>query len=200
MTRTTWLALVSLPVLLAACGGGSNPFDNPSSVDNPASISGRKLSFAYYQRCVHPILLQQLPVVQNGVRSLNTCAAAGCHDDVTGTGGALRVRPEATAVDLANPANTADVIRTAEMYRNFYSAQGETVPGQPLASRLVLKPLLMNMLHGGGLVFESLEDPQLKRIAYWISRPMPAGQDEFSAASNALFTPADAATGACNVE
>jgi hypothetical protein len=60
--------------------------------------------------------------------------------------------------------------------------------------------LLMNMLHGGGLVFESLEDPQLKRLAYWISRPMPAGQDEFSAASNALFTPADAATGACNVE
>jgi hypothetical protein len=29
---------------------------------------------------------------------------------------------------------------------------------------------------------------------------MPEGQDEFSSAADALFTPADAATGECNVD
>ncbi|MBL8330419.1 MAG: hypothetical protein JNJ71_16400 [Rubrivivax sp.] len=200
--RAAWprLALPLALVTLVACGGGSNPFDNPPAVDNPVIQGGRKLSFAYYQRCVHPVLLMQLPVVQNGVRSLNTCAAAGCHDDVSGTGGALRVRPQAAAVNLADTTLTPEAIRGTEMYRNFYSAQGESIPGQPLSSRLLLKPLLQNMLHGGGLIFENLDDPQLKRIAYWINRPMPAGQDEFSAAAASMFTPADIHTGVCNAD
>jgi hypothetical protein len=84
--------------------------------------------------------------------------------------------------------------------RNFFSAQGEAIPGQPLASRLLAKPLLLNVLHGGGLIFESPDDEMARRIAYWINRPMPVGQDEFSTAAHPLFTPPDPATGACNVE
>jgi hypothetical protein len=190
-----------LAAALAGCGGaGSNPFGNPATVDNPVVTGGRKLSFAYFQKCVQPVFLTTLSIVQNGVRSQNTCAAAGCHDDVSGTGGALRILPAANAIDLADPAATPERIRATEMYRNFYSAQGEAIPGQPLQSRLMTKPLLLNVLHGGGLVFESADDPLLKRIAYWINRPMPQGQDEFSRAADAMFTPADAATGACNVE
>lgn len=193
-------ALSAAAALVACGGGGSNPFDNPALVDNPLSTAGRKLSFAYFQKCINPIFLTPLTVVQNGVRSQNTCAASGCHDDVSGTGGALRVRPAAAAINLADTAQTPAVIRDSEMYRNFYSAQGETVPGQPLASRLLTKPLLLNVLHGGGLIFETQQDELVKRIAYWISRPMPAGQDEFSTASASMFTPADVATGACNAE
>jgi hypothetical protein len=186
-------------MLLVACGGGG-PFDNPPLVDNPAQTAGRKLSFAYYQQCVHPILLMQLSVVHNGVRTQNTCASAGCHDDTSGTGGALRLRPAAAPVDLADAALTPERIRDTDMYRNFYSAQGEAIPGQPLASRLLTKPLLLNVLHGGGLVFDSADDPLVRRIAFWIGRPMPAGQDEFSRAADSMFTPADPATGACRVD
>ena len=84
------------------------------------------------------------------------------------------------------------------MYKNFYSSQGSTVIGTPLQSRLLTKPLTLNVLHGGGVVFLDQSDPNARLIAYWIGRPMPQGQDEFSSAADSMFTPADPATGACN--
>ncbi|HRD98206.1 MAG TPA: hypothetical protein PLA97_17620, partial [Rubrivivax sp.] len=93
---------------------------------------------------------------------------------------------------------TPDAVRASDMYKNYYSSLGETVVGNPDQSRLLNKPLVRNTLHGGGLVFESADDPSARLIRYWINRPMPAGQDEFSSAANAMFTPADPATGACN--
>ena len=76
--------LLLLPLAVAACGGGE--------VENAPATGARKLSFAYFQRCVMPILVTQLPVTLNGSTTVNSCAAAGCHDDTNGTGGALRVR------------------------------------------------------------------------------------------------------------
>ncbi len=187
------LALL-LAALLAACGGG-NPLDNPDPVANPPAEGSRKLSFAYFQRCVQPILEAQLPVTLNGVSTVNSCASSGCHDDANGTGGALRLRAGAALVD---PATLPDAIRGSDMYRNFYSSQGEVVFGNALDSRLIAKPLVRNVLHGGGIVFDSEDDPNLRILRYWIEHPMPEGQDEFSAAGNGLFTPPDAATGACN--
>lgn len=193
-------AAVGLVFFLAGCGGDGNALDNPPTVQNPTTTSGQKLSFTYFQKCVQPVFLKQLQINQNGVISTNTCAAAGCHDNVTGTGGAFRLLGSAQAVDLANPANTADVIRTTDMYKNFYSAQGEVVFGAPLSSRLLTKPLLLNVLHGGGLIFLSESDPNVMLIRYWISRPMPQGQDEFSSAANSMFTPADPNVGTCNTQ
>jgi hypothetical protein len=185
--------------LLSGCGGGGgNPLGNPPSVQNPPATGGQKLSFVYFQKCINPIFLAQLQINQGGVVSTNTCASSGCHDNTTGTGGALRLVQSAQAVDLANPANTADVVRTSDMYKNFYSSQGSTVIGTPLQSRLLAKPLTLNVLHGGGVVFADQNDANAKLIAYWISRPMPQGQDEFSSAADSMFTPADPATGACN--
>jgi hypothetical protein len=185
---------------LGGCGGDSNPLDNPPLVQNPATTGGQKLSFVYFQKCIQPIFLAQLQINQGGVISTNTCAAAGCHDNVTGTGGALRLIGSAPPVDLANPANTPDAIRMTDMYKNFYSAQGEVVFGAPLSSRLLAKPLTLNVLHGGGLIFLSEIDPNVMLIRYWISRPMPQGQDEFSSAANSMFTPADPNVGACNTQ
>jgi hypothetical protein len=185
--------------LLAACGGG-NPLDNPPDVWNPPGTEGRKLSFAYFQRCIFPILLAELPINQDGRVSINTCAGGGCHDDVTGTGGALRVIRTAVTLDVTDPANTPGVIRASDMYKNFYSAQGVTIPGQPMDSRLLAKPLLLNMLHGGGLVFEDMDDPNAKLIQYWIDHPAPREQDEFSTASYGMFTPPDPNTGSCKTE
>ena len=186
--------------VLAGCGGDGNPLDNPPAVQNPGTTGGQKLSFVYFQKCVQPIFLALLQINQNGVISTNTCAAAGCHDNTTGTGGAFRLIGTATAVDLANPANTPDAVRATDMYKNFYSAQGEVVFGAPLSSRLLTKPLTLNVLHGGGLIFLSESDPNVMLIRYWISRPMPQGQDEFSAAANAMFTPADPNVGTCNTQ
>jgi len=192
--------------LLSACGGGGDPLTNPGNVNNPVTTGGATLAFPYFEKCIFPIFLKELPITQNGVTSTNTCAGAGCHDSNTGTGGALRVIVAATTIadtDLAAAATdsaTATTIRASDMYKNFYSAQGVTVFGSPIQSRLFDKPLVLNVLHGGGRIFTSQDDPNAKLVAYWISHPVPKGQDEFSSSSYSMFTPADPATGTCNTQ
>lgn len=188
--------LATAAALLAACGGGG-ALDNPPDVANPPGEQGQKLSYVYFQRCVNPVLKAQLRVVINGVATVNTCASAGCHDNATGTGGALRLFGNAAVVD---PALGAATVRASDMYKNYYSSLGETVVGSPDQSRIMNKPLVRGVLHGGGLIFDDVNTPEAKLIRYWISRPMPVGQDEFSAAANSMFTPADPVTGDCNTD
>lgn len=207
MTRTArpshapaWVALAGLVAcagLLASCGGGGNAFGNPPTLQNPSRTSNGKLAFAYFQKCINPILKAQLQVNQNGQLSVNSCASGGCHDNVTGTGGALRLTASAADVNLAD---TPDVIRQTEMYRNYYSSQGVTVIGDPDGSRLLEKPQVRGVLHGGGLIFPDPNDDNVKRLQYWISRPAPQGQDEFSTATYTMFTPNDPTTGTCNTQ
>lgn len=191
------LVVAAIAAVLTACGGG-NPLGNAPTLMNPPTESGQKLSFVYFQKCINPVLLKPLPIDQGGQQSVNTCAGSGCHDDQNGTGGSFRVVAQAQAVDLATA--DADAARTTGMYRNFYSAQGAAVIGSPAQSRLLDKPLLRGVLHGGGLVFDSDQHADARLIAYWISRPVPEGQDEFSASANAMFTPPDAASGECNTQ
>lgn len=182
---------------LAGCGGG-NPLSNPPDVSNPPGAGGQTLSYVYYQKCINPIFLAQLQININGVLSVNTCAAGGCHDTVSGTGGAFRLVGGAQPVDVAT--STPDAIRASDMYKNFYSTQGEVVFGSLTQSRILAKPRLLNVLHGGGLIFETDQDPNVRLLQYWINHPVPQGQDEFSASANSMFTPADPATGACNTQ
>ena len=199
--RRSAAALCCVAAGLSACGGGgSNPFDNPASVNNPTVTAGQKLAFAYFQKCINPIFLAQLQITVNGITTTNTCAASGCHDNANGTGGAFRVIPSAALVDLSNVANSPDVIRTTDMYKNFYSAQASTIIGSPTQSRLLTKPRVLNVLHGGGLIFDNAQDPNVKLMEYWLSRPTPLGQDEFSTATYSMFTPANPVTGACNTQ
>lgn len=196
LATTLIAATAVLSAGLAACGGGG-ALDNPPSVSNPPGEQGQKLSFLYFQRCVNPVLNAQLKVVINGVTTTNTCASGGCHDNGTGTGGALRLFGGAPVVSVSQG---AAVVRASDMYKNYYSSLGESVVGSPDQSRIMNKPLVRGVLHGGGLVFDNPQAPEAKLIAYWISRPMPLGQDEFSAAANSMFTPADPTTGACNTD
>jgi hypothetical protein len=198
---------LALALLLAGCGG-SSPLDNPPLVENPEGISGQqKLSLAYFQKCIQPIFEAPLPININGTVSINTCAASGCHDNAVGTGGAFRViggaAPQALTTDPGAAqlfVDSPEVIRASDMYKNFYSAQGEVVLGAALQSRLLAKPMVNNVLHGGGLIFENAEDANVKRIQYWITHPMPQGQDEFSTAARGMFSPADPNVGACLTE
>lgn len=197
--RHLWRTIVILCAIgLSSCGGGTgNPLDNPATVTDPAGATGQSLSYAYFQRCVEPIFLKQLQINLNGVVSTNTCAGGGCHNNVSGTGGAFRVIPSAQVVDVTNPANTPDVIRATDMYKNFVSAQGEVVIGSPTQSRLIEKPLLLGVLHGGGLIFASQQDPNVELMEYWINHPTPAGDDEFSTANYSMFANSDPVAGAC---
>ena len=181
-------------LMLTACGGGGGPLGNPTDIQNPEGGTGNgKLSFVYFQKCINPIFLTKI----SGSGGNNSCAASGCHDNVAGTGGALRLTPSATEVDTTL---TADVLRARDMYKNFYSAQGVTLIGNPAQSRLIEKPLLLGVLHGGGLIFDNPNDPLVQRMRYWIGRPVPQGQDEFSTSAASMFTPPDPATGACNTQ
>lgn len=193
-----WAIAALAAIALVGCGGSGNPFGNPPLVSNPPAASGKKLSFVYFQRCVYPIFLTPLQTNINGVVSTNTCAGSGCHDNASGTGGAFRIIANAQTVDVTDPTNTPDVIRALDIYKNFYSAQGEVVFEAPLSSRLLIKPLVMGVLHGGGLIFTSVQDPNVKLIEYWISHPVPQGQDEFSTAAYNMFTPPDPKAGTCN--
>ncbi len=198
--RRSSTAACLLALGLAGCGGGgSNPIGNPPEVSNPVGVTGQKLSFAYFQKCINPIFVARLQINIGGAISTNTCAGSGCHDNTTGTGGALRVVANAQPVDLTDPANTPDVIRTTDMYKNFYSAQGSVVIGAVTQSRLLTKPLVLNVLHGGGLIFEDLNDPNARLMQYWMTHPAPNGQDEFSTATYSMFTPADL-SGTCNTQ
>ena len=111
----------ALALVVSGCGGGgSNPLGNPPLVTNLPSEGGQKLSFAYFQRCINPILLAQLQINQGGVISTNSCASSGCHDNTNGTGGALRVVPSAQALDVTDPANTPDAIRANPEVKRAY--------------------------------------------------------------------------------
>ena len=194
----SFLGLALAPLLLAGCGGG-NPVDNPNTLVNGASTTtNQRLSFAYFQYCVEPILNAQLPIQLNGTTTNNTCAGSGCHAAATGTGGAFRIVPNAPDTALSG---TDDEIRASDMYKNFYSAQSEVVVGSPSQSRLLLKPQLLNVLHGGGLIFASANDPNVQTIEYWISHPEPQGTTEFNNLTySAYFTGTVPAAGTCKTQ
>lgn len=199
--RATVAAAAAVLGLASCGGGGGNPLDNPNTLNNPALTGNQRLAFAYFQRCVFPIFNALLPIrFADGTTSVNTCAASGCHDNTNGTGGAFRVIGNATTIDLTNPANTADIIRASDMYKNFYSAQGEVVFGSPMTSRILAKPMVNGVLHGGGLIFDSAQDANARLIQYWINNPAPTGADEFSSATFGMFSPADPNTGTCNTQ
>jgi predicted small lipoprotein YifL len=193
-TKACGLLSLSFAAALAACGGG-NPLDNPPGVVNTPGGGGQNLSFIYFQRCINPMLVAQLALPGGGVGS---CASSGCHDSVRGTGGAFRMEANAADVDLA--ATAPDAARQTAMYRNFFSAQGSSVIGGPTSSKMLTKPLVLNVLHGGGQIFADANTPEARLLSYWIGRPMPQGQDEFSNAAASMFTPADPATGQCNTQ
>lgn len=170
-----------LVATLVGCGGG-NPVDNPPNVGNQTVTGGETLSFLYFQECINPIFEEQLPIP--GSSFTNTCAASGCHNGAPGqvsSGGALRLLPGAALV--TNLSDPAAVRLGADMYKNFVSAKGVTVIGNPAESRLIGKPRLVGVqFHGGGLVFDNPADTHVRLLEYWISHPMPAAQDEFGTA------------------
>ena len=136
---------------------------------------GAEAPFAYYQKCVNPILLELLPIA--GTAVTNTCAAGGCHDVNTGSGGALRINPRAAEVVIgATP--DAESLRCAAADRD--------VPQLPPAqAQVVFAGARRQPPHQqapgarraawGGRVFRDENDPLGAHLIYWMSAPVPQG-------------------------
>lgn len=197
------LAAACTLATLSGCGGGGNPLDNPETIDNPGNTGGRRLSFLYFQYCVAPIFDMQLtshvtdPRTGAMTTTINTCSGSGCHAVGVSTGGSLTLAPGAAprAYPATGPLPQSDIdamrnaASPAPIYQNFISAQAAVVIGQPTQSLLLNKPLVRNVLHGGGVVFETTTDPHAQTIQFWLQRPMPQGQDEFSRSlESSMFT------------
>jgi hypothetical protein len=189
------VTLLGLGLSVSGCGGGNGVLDNNATINNPPLNGGQYLSFAYFQRCVNPVLNARINNPNSATTS--TCSSGGCHDNVTGAGGALRLVGAAPVVSLTL---SADALRGSEMYKSYFSSLGLSRLGSADQSAMLNKPLVRGVLHGGGVIFANANEPGAKTIAYWINRPMPPGQDEFSNAANSMFTPPDPTTGACNIE
>ena len=138
------------------CGGGSNPLDNPADVAEPArtrrarscrsptsrSASTRSSWRSCRSTCNGAIVDQHLRR-RRAATTTPTAPAALCASW-------QRRRP----IDLTDPANTPDVDpRQRHVQELLLGAGLEVVIGSPTQSRLLAKPMLLNVLHGGGLVF-----------------------------------------------
>ncbi|MET0335479.1 MAG: hypothetical protein ABW190_14500, partial [Rhizobacter sp.] len=153
---------------------------NPPDIRNGTSTTASSLSFAYFQRCINPIFLASLPILGSNPPVSNTCAGAGCHDDANGTGGAFRVRPAAAPIPVPNLSDPPATIQATDMYKNYISAQGEVTFNSIPLSRLITKPLVRGVLHGGGQIFATDTDPNVQKLLYWMTNPVPVGQSEFT--------------------
>ncbi|GMR20824.1 MAG: hypothetical protein BMS9Abin36_1421 [Gammaproteobacteria bacterium] len=116
---------------------------------------GNTLCFNYFQSCINPILDENI--------AGKTCSASGCHRQGEAFGGAFRTDP--TAAD-----------GSTEMLANFISAKGATNLNNAANSKLLTKPLVSGILHGGGVVFTTA-DPQYSEILYWINNSVTAQDD-----------------------
>lgn len=206
MTRHTRMSLRGLlatalaSLALGGCGGDAGPTELPP-IANPDTPPGPRLSYAYFQRCVYPILTTPIVLnTGNGVTRITTCSASGCHGDAPGTGGALKIEPVASPLQLLNPLVTVADIRASPMYRSFLSAERQARPRNPDLSPLVTKPLEQNIAHVGGKNFNDALDPGMRRILYWINNPAGDAQDEFNPSTYAMFTPANPDVGNCNTQ
>lgn len=176
-----WLAHVVVICALSPLSG-CDPVEN-----TPGSPTGT-LCFDYFQRCVYPLALDAaLPIDRNndGVfEAINTCSASGCHQEPGTSGGALRVAPGLTPVDLNTM--TVDQVRATTLYATFKSVTGSADIDSPRQSNLLRKPLV-EVSHGGGRVFASDQDSAARQLLFWITNRAPAGGDEFSAQCASLF-------------
>jgi len=166
-----WLAnvaVISALSLLSAC----DPVEN-----TPGSPSGT-LCFDYFQRCVYPQALD--------IAAPIACSSSGCHQEPGNSGGALRIAPRLSPVDLST--TTPDQVRAMAIYSTFKSVTGSANLESPRQSNLLRKPLV-EVVHGGGRIFTSDQDSAARQLLYWITNRAPAGGDEFSAQCASLFAP-----------
>jgi YVTN family beta-propeller protein len=115
------------------------------------------LSFDFYKTRVEPIFLARRP----GHARCYACHALGA-----GEGNA----PNAMRLQLLSPGSTT--WNEEQSRKNFEAVRRKVVPGNPLASPLLIHPLRYeaggSQWHGGGAQFTSPNEPEWQTIAAWV--------------------------------
>ena len=117
----------------------------------PASSATVALDLEYFQAQVQPIFLQKKP-------GFTRCVV--CHAGEGRVGFLEELSPGATTWD------------EEQSRSNFEAVSRLVIPGDPLASRLLMHPLDPaaggDEFHNGGRQFPSQDDPQFQTIAAWV--------------------------------
>lgn len=162
------LALAAVP-LLAAC---------PEAGQQEAAATGKTLCVADFEMCVSPIF----DAVIDGRTGQTTCAAGGCHDQATGSGGAFKIFPHPAA-------------GSTQMMANFFAAKAFANLDSPADSKILLEPLQgqssITGSHTGGDIFPDSGDACYSTLLHWISQRV----DEDTSASCGACTAPD--VGSC---
>jgi cytochrome c553 len=116
------------------------------------AAAARPLDFDFFKTRVQPMFM---------AKRTGLVRCTQCHTRGTGSGFAL-----------APMAEGATTWTDEQARKNFESASGLVVPGEPTASRLLMHPLARGAggdpFHGGGKHWESQTDPEWQTLAAWV--------------------------------
>jgi hypothetical protein len=114
----------------------------------------------FFEACINPILTTEMFVPHRNTNI--TCAASGCHNVNTGSGGAFKLIRNARS-------------GTLEITANFIAAKSFTNMTDPAISKLLLEPQAGTFSlvgsHGGGDIFADPSNQNYQEILFWISNP-----------------------------
>lgn len=131
-----------------------------NEVNVEPAANAQQLCQEYYEACINPLLTQPRTLISRDVSV--TCSSAGCHDSVSGSGGAFKIDGSALA-------------GTDAMTTNYRAAHGFINISDPVNSKLLLEPLAgsdaISGTHGGGDIFADPNDSAYQEIYYWITHP-----------------------------
>lgn len=148
----------------------------PEAASLRASQASPGLDFEYYRAQIEPIFLKRRAANEGAGR-----ACASCHTTVASR---LRLQPL--------PAGAASWTE-AQSRQNFQLAAWLVLPGDPLKSRLLLHPLVVEAggdpTHNGGKFWQSQNDPEWQVLAAWVRGASSPGGSAPAAQAAAVSAP-----------
>ena len=176
-------AAVLAPVVLHVAGGeattrpeapggpGAPAPPAPPRAEEPV-LRQDVLDFGTYREEIEPIFLAD----RGGGYGPGQSACVTCH---VRSGTPLRLQP------LQSDGSGGVYWTEIQSRMNFATVARLVTPGDPMTSRLLREPLAMDAggsrLHVGGKFWDSIDDPEWRTIAAWVSAAEPAGMPAASA-------------------
>ena len=189
--RRRWIRIASVagaavlaPLVLHVAGGEATarPAESDDDPDARAKLVPRRveegalrqdvLDFRVYREEIEPIFLAD----RGGGYGPGQSACVTCH---VRSGTPLKLQP------LQSDGSGGVYWTEAQSRMNFATVARLVTPGDPMTSRLLREPLAMDgggsRLHVGGKFWDSIDDPEWRTIAAWVSAAEPAGMAVASA-------------------
>lgn len=166
------LLALALAFGLASVPLAEAPVDSAQGQGATPAAPAQALDFEVFKTKIQPIFV---------ARRAGAVRCVTCHAGNVGT----RLR-------LERMAEGASTWTDEQARKNFASAMTLVVPGDPMASRLLLHPLDRraggDAFHGGGKHWLSQQDPEWQALASWVRGPVQARANGNSSANHANAT------------